>query len=229
LEYSLYIDQLSLKRWHDKIDLVDAAIIGFIRNLNADSPDVSRRMRNGYYQLNRDWLIEQIPLLHLSPDRLGKRLHQLEKVGLLDLQYTPLKQGRRKLFGKLSKLYSAEEERAKRFAEKHSASPQSLATMDENDHGRLAQTSTVQTTTDHYKNDHEDETPPPLTAAGGASQEEEQPAPLADDPLLATCKVCGSVYQKARPGGCNYCEEHPRSQASKPDDFDDDVLPEVAS
>jgi hypothetical protein len=33
---------------------------------------------------------------------------------------------------------------------------------------------------------------------------------LAEQPsILTDCSVCGSQYQKLRPGGCNYCEEHP--------------------
>jgi len=27
--------------------------------------------------------------------------------------------------------------------------------------------------------------------------------------FLSACNVCGSTYQTARPGGCNYCEDHP--------------------
>jgi hypothetical protein len=238
VEYSLYVDQLALKRWHGKIDATDAFLVAFISRLNPHNQRVSACMRDGLFSLNRSWVIGELPLLQLTEDNLGRRLHELERLGLVDLKLFPDAGGHRRLYGKLSRLWFAELEKAKKLVEQP---PQG-----ENPHrgnssiGAPAIGATAPGPTgeipqyhDSLKN-HEEETPPPLTAAGGASQKEEpQPDlfpeesppfedPLANDPLLATCRVCGSIYQRARTAGCNYCEEHrPAATVPKADDFPD--------
>lgn len=104
MTYSLYIDQLVLKCWEDEIDPTDSFIISFIYDLNQDNPNIKNWMRDGYFLINRKWLLEQLPLLKLEGHALGVRLRKLKELGILDGKIYMTQKGKQSYF-KLSEQF----------------------------------------------------------------------------------------------------------------------------
>lgn len=84
MKYSIYIDQLTLSYWQGKIDAVDCLIIGFINDLNPDNPGIKKHMWRGHFQIQRSWLIDEMPMLGVSEQTLYRRLRHLRELGILD-------------------------------------------------------------------------------------------------------------------------------------------------
>jgi hypothetical protein len=85
MEYALTIDLLALKRWIGKVDAAGVLLASFIAKLNPHNPRVANLMHDGYFLLTRRWIIGELPVLQLSEDTLGRRLADMKKIGLLDL------------------------------------------------------------------------------------------------------------------------------------------------
>lgn len=162
------IRQKTLAPWHDKIDLLDAAILAFIRELSPHDEEVKRWMHKDMFRLSRKWILAEMPLLHvgqkpITMDWIGRRLKHLQDVGLVKLLTTVNPRTRHfELFGKLSLSYFRAERKANG---ERSVGVQS--------HGSMVHTPAEYSPTDH-KNDHKREALPPLMAAGGASQLQDQ-------------------------------------------------------
>jgi len=111
VEFTIIINQAALRRWikAKTIKTKEAMIIGFIRGLSADDPQVRRYMQSGYYLLSRAWILREMPLLSISEDWLGRCLKKLEKLGLVELISTVDGHHRYRTYGRLSKLYFQEE------------------------------------------------------------------------------------------------------------------------
>jgi hypothetical protein len=116
VQYTIVVDQLALKRWHGKIDALDALIVSFVAGLNPHNQAVARRMHAGMFELSREWIRQEIPLLDVSADWIGRRLATLRKMGVLDLK-TERVGSHFHTYGRLSRLYFAEVERAKKAAD----------------------------------------------------------------------------------------------------------------
>lgn len=126
MEYSLNVNQLALRKWHGKIDGDDALIIAMVRSLHPDNEAIRSRMHGGLFQLTNEFFHLMIPMLTFKDDRLGDRLKHLQDIGLLDLElHTEKVTSRRMRFGRLSRLYWAEEERAQKHADQMKAESQS--------------------------------------------------------------------------------------------------------
>jgi len=117
VEYNIVINQAALRKWVGKINLKDAAIVGFIRALTPDDPAVRHYMLNGYYRLNAGWILRQVPLLDLSEDWLLRCLKKLKTLGLLDTFSTLGRKKRLNTYGKLSAMYFREEQNARDLLE----------------------------------------------------------------------------------------------------------------
>jgi hypothetical protein len=234
VQYTLVVDQLALKRWHGKIDAMDALIIAFVASLNPHNQAVAKRMRGGMFELSREWIREEVPLLDVSADWIGRRLAALRKIGLLDLKTEHTGQ-RYHTYGKLSKLYFAELEKAKKAVEKVRSDPVSerdSSPYDDDSERDSGPFSRGENSLDHPKMIIEEGPPPPLVAAGGVPQDEEKTgaAPVAEAPLeprvaealrlvtetrtsmpsdaeYAVALAHSSAQFHARNCGCEYCKE----------------------
>ncbi len=188
MEYSLVIDQLALKRWHGKIDGDDALLIAFISKLNSHNPEVARYMDRDYFRLNRSWILTELPLLGFTEYTLSRRLHQLQKLGILDLKNPHGQGGHLLLHGRMSKLWYQEVEKAKREVDLLSTATEQKSHMaeipyGETAHGHLAQMPVAKTTHDHIKNDHKEETAAALPdGAACGLPEEKEPSLFPEDP-----------------------------------------------
>lgn len=123
MEFNIVINQAALRPWVGKVNLKDAAIVGFIRALTPDDPAVRHYMLNGYYRLEAGWILRQVPLLDVSEDWLLRCLKKLKVLGLLDTFSTLGRKKRLKTYGRLSPAYFAAEQSARdsldgRYAEK---------------------------------------------------------------------------------------------------------------
>ena len=162
MEYTLVVDQLALKRWHGKIDGDDCLLIAFISKLNSHNPEIAQYMKGDYFRLNRSWMLTELPLLDFTEYTLSRRLHQLEKLGLLDLENPHGQGGHLLLYGRMSKLWYQEVEKAKKEVERHSTTTEQKSHMAEMPHGEtdrehLRPMPVANATHDHIKNDHEEE------------------------------------------------------------------------
>jgi hypothetical protein len=177
VEYSIVLDQLSLRRWFGSIDATDAILIGFIRGLNSHNPAVAARMKDGLFELSREWIHDEIPLLDVSVDWIGRRLSSLRKLGIVELKTEHVGQ-RFHTYGKLSKLYFAEVEKAKRDVEKRKSERDCnpAETNSERDSGPVSRGEKSRNH-DSLKN-HEEPSLPPALGGGGKSR------------LLIRCPAC---------------------------------------
>ena len=116
MEFVLFINQIALKRWFEKFDGDDAILVAFISNLNPENEAIASYMRDGFFMLNRTFLRQQLPMLNFSEDWISRRLKRLQDIGLVDLRHYRSPDGKHTLYGRLSKLYWREVERAKQHA-----------------------------------------------------------------------------------------------------------------
>ena len=105
MKHTLYIDQLVVAHWFNKkldpaklngeiknrdrylnheFDLTDAAIVGFIYDLNPQNPTVRKYMYRGHFLITLKWLQEQMPLLKMGEQSLYRRLRWLRMMGILE-------------------------------------------------------------------------------------------------------------------------------------------------
>lgn len=182
MEYNIIINQAALRKWVGKINLLDAAIVGFVRSLTPDDPAVRHYMLSGHYRLEAKWILRQMPLLDVSEDWLLRTLKKLKTVGLLDTFSTLGPKKRLKTYGRLSAKYFEEEQNARdlveneqdRYSEKNPRHGENSATrrkipVAENDPG--------ETPIDHEEDQCKAEDgPPPGGGAVSASEEKDCPA-----------------------------------------------------
>ncbi len=170
MEYNIIVNQAALRKWivRGQLDAADAMLVAFIRGLHPDDANVKRLMLKDYYRLSLSWILREIPLLAFTKDRLSRRLHELQKIGLVDLIRRRDDRKQWEVYGRLSPLYYREEQKA-RDEVAWVETP-----MGKNTHGCSAPTPWVKTPTDHKDNDHKKDSPAPLLSGGaGASQDEE--------------------------------------------------------
>ena len=84
MKFSIYIDQLTLQHWQGQIDAIDCLIIGFIDDLDPKDPIIKKHMWRGHFQINRAWLLEEMPMLGIEAKALYKRLKKLRELGIID-------------------------------------------------------------------------------------------------------------------------------------------------
>jgi hypothetical protein len=174
MEYNIIINQAALRRWIEKgqVDADDAIIVAFIRGLHPDDPVVKRFMHGDFFRLHLGWLLQEMPVLKFTSDRLSRRLHALEKEGVVELLHVVDEKKQFKLYGRLSATYYREERKERE---------RTGTTVGENTHGCLdrgcpSPTPWVKTPIDHKKDDHKRDRPAPLlTGEAGAAPREEEP------------------------------------------------------
>jgi hypothetical protein len=160
VEFNVIINQAALRTWIERkqIDTDDAAIVAFIRHLSPNDPRVKKYMIGTRYRIQRSWLLKEMPILMFGEDRLSRRLHGLQKIGILDLKTTVNRDKQFLLYAKLTAQYFREEDKAREDLERkaHHHGENTHGESDhhgENTHGRSVRTPTVKTPTDHIKND----------------------------------------------------------------------------
>ena len=84
MKFSIYIDQLTLQHWQGQIDAIDCLIIGFIDDLDPKDPIIKKHMWRGHFQINRSWLLDEMPMLGIEERALYRRLRKLRELGILD-------------------------------------------------------------------------------------------------------------------------------------------------
>jgi hypothetical protein len=117
MEFNIVINQAALRRWVGKINLKDAAIVGFIRNLTSNDPLVRHYMLNGYFRLDAGWILRQLPMLDISEDWVRRCLTKLQKIGLIDCFSSSGRKKRLTTYGRVSLIYLEEEQRVNRALE----------------------------------------------------------------------------------------------------------------
>lgn len=187
MEYNLIINQAALRNWikSGAVTVKHALIIGFIRGLNADDPEVKRYMFNGYYLISRAWMLGEMPLLKIKEDTLSKQLKYLSKLGLIDLISAVDSHHRYRMYARLSKLYFQEEaKRRKEVGEGQKKGRSAKISDGEKADGEISdgekavrllqQNPSDENTPDHIKNDHKEaDGTAPLDGAVADSQEQE--------------------------------------------------------
>jgi hypothetical protein len=192
---TIHVDQLTLKRWHGKITATESILVAFVRTLSAENPSVEKYMHNGYFRLSRAWVKSMLPILDLSEAVIARHFHELAKLGIMDIKnfVMPGAGTRFGLYGRLSKLYWTEENRAHQDADSRKPHKELESAVDENVHGRMSQTPTAETSIDHPKDDQKREpSPPPHTAAVGSvsnSEEKTSSPPAERAPEEVTSRV----------------------------------------
>ena len=105
MEWYLGLDLLSLEAWKSELDLVDCALMAFIRDMQAaESEKVKKQKRGDYIWLSFAYLTEQIPFLHIGERQIRRKLENLEKLHLLDRKRIRVR-GKYRGYYKLSKQY----------------------------------------------------------------------------------------------------------------------------
>lgn len=112
------IRQDALAKWYGKIDATDALLVSLLRSLNPDNPKVSAAMWEGHFLFCRSYILEMLPLLSITEDRISRRLKKLSEIGLVDLRRKLTGRGKL-LYAKLSRLYWHEEDRVNKKANSH--------------------------------------------------------------------------------------------------------------
>ncbi len=84
MEYSINIDQITLEEWEGKIDMIDCAIITFIRDLNPDNPKIKKLMWRGYFLVKLEWLLDELPMLGIADRTTRRRLQHMCELGILE-------------------------------------------------------------------------------------------------------------------------------------------------
>ena len=105
MEWFLTLDLLSLEAWKDELDLVDCALIAFIKDMQAaESEKVKEQKQGEYIWLSFSYLIEQVPFLHIGERQIRRKLENLEKLNLLARKRIRVR-GKYRGYYKLSKQY----------------------------------------------------------------------------------------------------------------------------
>ena len=84
MKYSINIDQITLEEWEGKIDMIDCAIITFIRDLNPDNPKIKKLMWRGYFLVKLEWLLDELPMLGIADRTTRRRLQHMCELGILE-------------------------------------------------------------------------------------------------------------------------------------------------
>jgi hypothetical protein len=184
VQYSLFVDVLALKRWHGRIDATDALIIGFIAGLNPHNPAVAQLMRGDYFRLSRDWLLGEIPILTCSADWIGRKLAALRDLGIIDLKTERAENAHHRTYGKLSKLYFSECEKAKKYADRFSSTEGLQSRSDGKLRGTTDPAPADQSPGDHSKNDQKKDAPPACGGGGAPSDNPSPPSELPTDRVM---------------------------------------------
>jgi hypothetical protein len=100
----IHIDQEVLAAWD--VDMEDGAIIDHIQRLSlSEHPKVEKHKHRGRVWIDYSYLLECYPLLRISESTLKRKLYRLKEIGLLDSVTTPLTEGTRKAYYKLTPKY----------------------------------------------------------------------------------------------------------------------------
>jgi hypothetical protein len=179
MEFHLSVNQLALRRWFGKIDGDDALLLAFIAGLNADNPRIAKHMKDGFFRLNRTYLKQELPVLSFSEDWISRRMKRLADVGLLDLVHRRSPSGQALLFGRMSKLYWRDYERAKAHADRLEL-PEDSHT-DDCPTGTRDRPPTDDCPTNQYKINEDGDTAPPPLVVGDAGPETSPDRAMTED------------------------------------------------
>ena len=206
MKFSIYIDQLTLQHWQGQIDAIDCLIIGFIDDLDPKDPIIKKHMWRGHFQINRAWLLEEMPMLGIEAKALYKRLKKLRELGIIDKVNRQIEgEGiRTNAYFKLSKLFY--KIRAKNRKKATEATKNDTIPVPHRDHGKEnPRTPTVESpypTEGTYESMKDSLTPAHGDAALDGSPERggEEKKYIA----AATCK-CGLEIPRTTADGCMNC------------------------
>lgn len=181
----VHIDQVVLQHWRDRIDYNDAALIAFIETLKADNELVARHMQNGYFLLNRQFVLDALSLLGCAEDQLSRKIKHLADVGIIDrMKWVSKTSGKYCLYVRLSKLYYQVKHKAyrkidDRKAEAAKPDKELEATSDKNVHGRFARMPSAEKSNDHL-NDHKRAVASPALGGGDAPAKSDGEPPIVE-------------------------------------------------
>lgn len=120
MKHTIFIDQLTLEHWKEKIDTIDAVIISFIQSLDPKNPAIKSLMWRGYFLITRKFLLEQCPILGpvdppdpkkneekwprrtITRQALYRRLRKLRELGLLCVIHRTITGNKQLAYFKLS-------------------------------------------------------------------------------------------------------------------------------
>ena len=187
MEFYFTIEQKVLEPWHEKIDLIDAALVSFISKLSPNDPVVESWMHKGMYRLSLKWILAEMPLLRvgrepISTDWISRRMKHLQDVGLVKLMtIVNQKTGRFELYGKLTPAFYKAMRKASGSAvpvnpeavpeaENPDKKPPTNESTGLQSHGTQDHSPADRTPIDHRKDDHKrTDAPPPLVGAAAPS------------------------------------------------------------
>jgi hypothetical protein len=206
MKFSIYIDQLTLQHWQGQIDAIDCLIIGFIDDLDPKDPIIKKHMWRGHFQINRAWLLEEMPMLGIEAKALYKRLKKLRELGIIDKVNRQIEgEGiRTNAYFKLSKLFYSI--RAKNRKKATEATKNDTIPVPHRDHGKEnPRTPTVESpypTEGTYESMKDSLTPAHGDAALDGSPE--RGGEGKKDIAAAKCK-CGLPIPRTTAYGCMNC------------------------
>ena len=207
MKFTIYIDQLTLQHWKGKIDMIDCAIIGFINDLDPKDPVIKKHMWRGHFQINRSWLLEEMPMLGIEAKALYKRLRKLRELGIIDKLNRQIEgEGiRTNAYFKLSKLfYKIRDKNRKKATE---ATKDDTFPVPSRDHGKEnPRTPTVESPyppEGTYESMKDSLTPAHGDAALGDGSPERGGGGRKDS-VAAACK-CGLEIPRTTAYGCMNC------------------------
>ncbi len=105
MKFSIYLDQLTLGFWKDKIDFLDCGILAFIADLNPQDKEIKNCMWRGYFLITRKWLLDQLPMLQIGEQAIYKRLKKLRGLGILSCIHKTIDGNKTLAYFKMSDLY----------------------------------------------------------------------------------------------------------------------------
>lgn len=114
MEYNLPIEAGVLAAWMTiedsrggKIDIIDAAIITYIKKYrDPESYERMKRNKSGLVWLSFKNFLDQIPLLRIKPQAIGRRLRKIEEIGLIRCETEYSKAGGTFCYYGLSRMYN---------------------------------------------------------------------------------------------------------------------------
>lgn len=206
MKFTIYIDQLTLQHWKGKIDAIDCLIIGFINDLDPKDPAIKKHMWRGHFQINRAWLLDEMPMLGIEAKALYKRLKKLRELGIIDKVNRQIEgEGiRTNAYFKLSKLFYSIRDKNRKKATK--ATKNDTIPVPHRGHGKEnPRTPTVESpypTEGTYESMNDS-----LTPAQGAAALDGTPKRGGEEKKdsAAACNKCGLTIPRDTADGCMNC------------------------
>ena len=209
MKHSIYIDQLTLEHWKGKIDTVDALIISFIQDLDPKNPAICEHMWKGHFFITRNWLLDNLPLLNMSPQAISKHFKKLVELGIVSCR-TKTVDGNKKLnHYKLSELFW------KIHNKRHEAATEAAQRVKENEAEKRA--TTVARSDEKARNYGIPTAQPQLrnelikdslsTAEAGAQNGAASAAGKKEEPAPSTCADCGEEKRLLDWDGTRICHD----------------------